>query len=87
MQTLLQCSEGATPVRIELALKLTFIFYLVALRESLMTPDSRDVVSRAEYPSYRKRGWAAIDKLASSEVQAIIDDDWRQQPADYGPEF
>ena len=30
MQTLLQCSEGATPVRIELALKLTFIFYLVA---------------------------------------------------------
>lgn len=51
---------------------------LQKLRESLTISDPRDVVSRAEYPDYSKRGWAVIDKLSQKEVQAIIDDDWRQ---------
>lgn len=51
---------------------------LQKLHESLKTPDSRDVVSLAEYPSYTKRGSAAIDKLTPNEVQAIVDDDWHQ---------
>jgi len=50
---------------------------LQKLRESLTTPDSRDVVSRAEYPAYTRR-MSAINKMSSAEVQAIVDDDWQQ---------
>ena len=51
---------------------------LPTLRESLTAPDSRDVVSSAEYPAYSKRGWSAVDKMSPDEVRSIVDNDWHQ---------
>ena len=54
---------------------------LKTLHESLSIGDPRDVVSRAEYPGYLKRGWNAIGKLSPVEKQEIIDLDWEQYDA------
>lgn len=50
---------------------------LKRLKQSLTLPDSRDVVSYAEYPAYSKHG-SSIDKLSDDIVQSIIEEDWQQ---------
>ncbi|MDB2687115.1 hypothetical protein N9Y42_07865 [Mariniblastus sp.] len=51
---------------------------LQKLREGLTIPDSRDVVSCAEYPAHNELGSALLDKMSPDKVQEIIDLDWQQ---------
>ena len=63
--------------RLHLALLKLASGSLQKLQESMLIPDSRDVVSLAEYPEYSKRG-LRIEKMSDSDVQKIVDDDWLQ---------
>jgi hypothetical protein len=49
------------------------------LRRELHTASGyyREILGEAEYPLYTKK-WSRIDRLSDVEVQAIIDQDWKQ---------
>jgi hypothetical protein len=52
---------------------------LESLQERVAVPaDSRDVVSRAEYPAYNRKSVIALNKLSDSELNEIFENDWQQ---------